>query len=320
MPGHRLDSLDIRILRELTQAQTVFPARVGMQASYRTIARAVGASFGTVRNRIRTMSEEGVLRGSSTYPSPRLLGLRAASYAVEVGPPRTKAEVVEQLRGVDGMLFIQNFRGALLGLAFVAPEGAPPDRKLDEIDRIVGGPRGVLGTVAYPPCSVALTETDRALVRRLVTGSFESYRQLSAELRISVRTIKRRLSRLIDSNAILSVPTMDYRAISGNVPADLLVAYSGPVPRSAAARRILERVGEYLIYMGMWSDLELYSLILPRFSLANELADEIARVPGVVHARVELVDEHIDLTRNLRRFLEAPLPVSGAVRRRAAAT
>ena len=299
-----MDDLDVRILRELAQANSVLPARPGFRASYRTIAQALGVSPGTIRNRIGRMYASGVLTGSSVYANPNLLGLEAGAYAVEVAPHHRKREVVGHLRELEGIYFIQNFRGALLGLAFVYPDAASREEMLQEIRRITGATTGVFSRVPYPPCQLTLTRSEWRTVSRLVRGSFATYSALSQELGVSVRTIKRRVSKLVRSHAILSVPTMDYRALSGCVPVDLVVAFSTPAARPEAERRILALVGDRMAFAGVWTDFGLYSLILPKLSTATQIADEVPRIPGVGMARVEIVEEHIDQVRALQVFVD----------------
>ena len=299
-----MDDLDARILRELNQEHSVLPARPGFRASYRKLARALEVSPGTIRNRVNRMFAAGVLTGSSVYANPNLLGLEAGAYAVEVAPGHRKREVVDRLRALEGVYFLQNFRGNLLGLTFVYPDEASRERTIEEVHRITGAVGGMFSRVPYPPCSVPLSPAEWKLVARLVRGSFATYATLARELGISVRTVKRRVSKLVRSNAVLSVATIDYRALSGCVPADLIVAYSSPAARHEAERRILSLIEDRLIFAGAWSDIGLYSLLLPRVSRATEIAEEVPRIPGVGMSRVEIVEEHIDQVRALHSYVD----------------
>jgi hypothetical protein len=47
-----------------------------------------------------------------------------------------------------------------------------------------------------------------------------------------------------------------------------------------------------------------YNLILPSVAIASELASTISGLEEVAMVRVELVDEHIDLTRNLMGYVK----------------
>jgi DNA-binding Lrp family transcriptional regulator len=310
-----MDELDVRILRELTQASTVLPARPGLRASYRNIARGLAVSPGTVRNRVNRMYSSGVLTGSSVYANPNLLGLDAGAYALEVSPQRPKREVVDRLRNLEGVFFIQNFRGSFVGIAFVYEGEAARAAKLAAINRIAGAETGAFSRVVYPPCGTTLSRSEWRLVSRLVRRGFRTYAVLARELGVSVRTLKRRISKLVTTRAILSTPTMDYRALTGCVPADLMVVFGSPDTRPEAEREVFRLVGGWMIYAGVWADFGLYSLLLPRVSTMTEIADRVPHIRGVSTSRIELVDEHIDRVDALQEYVDRQWTVVPSTRR-----
>jgi hypothetical protein len=65
------------------------------------------------------MYSTGVLSGSSVYLNPSLLGLKGGAYAMDVSPNLSKNKAVDRLKSLDGILFIHNFRGSLVGIQFV---------------------------------------------------------------------------------------------------------------------------------------------------------------------------------------------------------
>ena len=298
-----MDHLDIRILRQLSQAHTVWPAKPGLVSSYRGIARQLGASPGTVRNRIRGMVRTGFLREMQVYVNPTVLGLSSGSYAVEVPPDRSKAGVIDRLGQVEGVVFFENFHGTLLGIGLTYPDDHGLQRTLAQIDGIVGS-TGVFSRVEHPPSSASLAPSEWTLVARLMRGRFLTYPQLARENGLSVRTLKRRLARLVAVGAILTFPRMDYRALLGGVTADLLVSYGDAGARPETRSRILRRVEEWLIFAGVWEDFEVYRLILPNVPLATHLAEEVGRMEEVRLVRAELVDGVADHFDGLRSRVE----------------
>jgi DNA-binding Lrp family transcriptional regulator len=301
-----LDALDLRILRAMAQAQFQHPARPGRAPSHRRIGRDLRLSPGTIRNRVRRMEETGVLMGTSTYPNPGLLGLATFAYAFDVARANDKPTVLRRLRQREEVFFLQNFRGTCLGAMLALPTERALEDLLGSIDRIGGGPRGWASPVPHPPSSVKLTGADRALISRLMREKGVTDLELAARLRISTRTLRRRMSRLVGGLAILSLPTMEYRSITGGLPADLLVRYADPLARSDAEGRLLRLLDPYLIYAGLWAGFAVYSTVLPRLTDATELAERASAVPGVREARLEFVEDHIDLTGSFERYLRVP--------------
>ncbi|HEV2317472.1 MAG TPA: hypothetical protein VGV89_07865 [Thermoplasmata archaeon] len=302
-----MDRLDIRILRELFQGQTIWPARPGLLASYRQVARSLGASPGTVRNRIQRWIRSGFLQGHAVYVNPKLLGLLSGSYAIEVSPALRKRDVIEALGELDGVVFFENFRGNLLGLGVTYRDEASLAVLLDRVDQIARSERGVFSRVQHPPLAIVLTRPEWALISRLMSGDFQTYPQLARELRISVRTLKRRAARLARSGAVLSYPRIDYRALEGGVTAELLLSFASPDTRPSAERTVRERLDDWSIFAGVWEEFDIFRLILPNVTIASELAEEVGRIEGVRFARLEFVDGLIDRFEKLRSHLDVVL-------------
>jgi DNA-binding Lrp family transcriptional regulator len=302
-----MDRLDIRILRELFQAHTVWPARPGPIASYREVARKLQANPGTVRNRIARMIKTGLLQGVLFYINPSLIGLQGCSYALEVAPNRSKPEVMRRLAAVEGVVFFENFRGPLLGLGILYDTEAGRHATLGKIDRIAGGAPGLCTPVTHPPAPKSLSRAEWTLALRLMTGSFQSFRQLAEELHIPVRTLRRRLDKLGDTGALLTYPRLDYRALSGSIAAELVVGLNDPALRSEAESRIMVIAGDWTTFVGAWETFNIYRLFLPRVSLLTDMAQEVGRIPGVLFARAELVDGLEDHLDKIGRYAEQAL-------------
>ena len=299
-----MDKVDVSILRELTQAQTVLPARPGVMPSYREIARKLDVSPGTVRNRMKMMYKEGVVSGSSVYPNPNLLGLKTGSYTMDVSPLLEKSEVVRMLKAIEGVVFVQNFHGTMVGIAFVYESDVSLDERLATFKETAASKEGVFSLIRYPPCPQDLTAPEAELILRLVRGPFPSYNELASQLGISVRTLERRLSKLVGENAILSVPTMDYRKIAGSIPADLIVFFGGYKAREKAEPEILELLRGSILYAGLWEEFGMYSLIVPRVSEVSDLVAKVNKMVGITMVKGEIVDEHIDNVEVLEGYLE----------------
>jgi DNA-binding Lrp family transcriptional regulator len=303
-----VDRLDVRILRELIQAHTVWPARPGFVAPYRAIARRIGAPAGTVRHRLSELTRRGFLRGFSIYPNPYVLGLQSGSYALVCGPTVERETLIERLAKLDGLVFFENFRGPLLGIGIAYADERDLTRKLDRIDRLAGAAgRGLFARVAHPPLRAPLRAAEWALLVRLLAGPFSSFAALASEQRTSVRTLKRRLAVLEESGAVLSFPRIDFRSIPHGVTAELLVTFVPGPERAIAERAILERLDEWLLFAGIWEDFDAYRLILPNVPTLDRLSAEVGKIPGVRSSRAELVDALVENMARFRPRVEAML-------------
>ena len=309
--GALVDQLDIRILRELTQADALWPAKLGPPASYREIARRVGVSYSTIHNRIQSMMESGFLRGIGVYVNPLLLGLEAGSYVVEIPRAGTKARLIDRIRDIPGVIFFENFRGSLLGLGIMYEDARRLEARLSRIDRICESERGTFSRVTFPPTDVALAPGDWKLIQVLMSRGLLSYDRLAEELGVPVRTLKRRLSKLVHTHAILTYPRMDYRGLEGGIASELLVEFRSPEARASGEAKIRQRIGEWVTFVGVWEKFDMFRLILPNTRMVNDLALEIGRYPEIRTVRPELVDEVIDRFQALLPYVERRLKARG---------
>ena len=300
-----MDRLDIRILRELFQGQTVWPARPGLSSSYRQVARRIGAPPGTVRNRLQEMTRTGVLNGIGVYANPATVGVRGGSYAIEVPASQVKTSVIARLLQIDGVYFLENFHGRLLGIGLGYRDERALEKLLARIDRAAGAARGIFTEVHHPPCPQDLSRLDREVIRRLVLGDYPSYSRLAEELRVSPRTLRRHVDRLARDGAIMSFPHVNYRAMTGEVTAELLVAFVEGRERTEREAELIRLLDDSLIFAGIWERFAIFRLILPNVARATELATTVSQFSGIRFARMEFVDELIERMAVLRPKPEA---------------
>jgi DNA-binding Lrp family transcriptional regulator len=253
------------------------------------------------------MIRTGFLQGIKCYINPSLLGLHGCSYAVELAAGRSKPEAVRKLVAIEGVLFIENFRGPLVGLGIAFDTEQSMRAAMAQVDRIAGSPGGICTLVAHPPAPATLSRAGWTLALRLMNGPVQSYRLLAEELRVPVRTLRRRLDKLGASGAILTFPKLDYGALTGSLAAELVVGFGDPALRGEAESRIQVITGDWSTFVGTWETFSIYRMFLPRVALVNDMAEEIGRIPGVQFARAELVDRLEDHLEKLARYAEREL-------------
>ena len=289
------------IIRELTGS--ILPPRRGFAPSYRQISKKLGTSMGTVRNRINIMYKSGILLGSTVFPNPNLLGLRAAAYNVDIPNTKDKAHLFQKMKLVENVYSAHDFVGSRGWLVFLYEDAADLERVRCMLDEI-SGIHGILSNLPYPPCPDSFTKKEAELILQLSNNGLESYSKLSKKLGISVRTLKREISRLVRENMILSVPKLDYTAIEGCVPADLLVFFEDDKARVEGVSKVLEIVMDNLLLAAMYDVVGMCSLVLPKVASTSELAARVKQINGVKDAWAEIVSEHVMEGKPFLRYLE----------------
>jgi DNA-binding Lrp family transcriptional regulator len=314
MGGAPFDLVDVRILRQLVQGSTLLAGRPGLPASYRELSRRVGTNRGTVRNRLARMYRSNVLSGSTNFPNPRLVGLRVAAYAFDVGSRRPKEETVRRLLQLDGVLFLHNHHGPGIGIVVVYEAGTDPAEPIARVDRVAEAVLWRVAEIDYPIPPEALSASDRAFVGRLTRGGFRSYRELADDTGLSVRTVKRKFARLVAGHAVFSIPTLNYPAIRGAVPADIQVAYTSPAARAQFEPEVVRLLEDRCVFIGQWTTFSLYSMVLPNVGRLTDLTDRLRALSGVDSVRSLFVEEHFDQSWVLGRYLGPAAPDTSAAR------
>ena len=117
-----LDTLDLRILREVVKNNVMpFPSP-SLRKSFRTIGRNLHVDQGTVRNRIRKFGQSGLLKEFYLGVNPSLFGMRMGALFFEVRPQSEKENLKRKVSTMDGVLLVCDYLGAKLSTVFCYSE------------------------------------------------------------------------------------------------------------------------------------------------------------------------------------------------------
>jgi len=298
-----MDKIDVAIIRELNQGGLILPGKPGFSPSYRDVSKKLGISHGTVWNRINTMYKIGVVKGSLSFPNPNLFKLMAAAYTMDVPPELDKGGVFQKLKDFDGFLSAHDFLGRMVWLTFVFRDEEDLERKLGTL-KMIASTTGILSRIPFPPCPDSFTQFDARLMLQLSTNGLVSYAELGRSLNISTRSVVRKISKIGQENMIVSLANVNYGAMSGSVPADLLIFFANNRTRAFAETKVLELVKDYLIFGALFDVVGMCSLILPNVILLKELTENVRQIDGVMQCRIEIVVGHVHQPRFLVECLE----------------
>lgn len=297
-----MDKLDIAIVRELAQEGFVYLPR-GEGPSLRAISRKLSLSEGAVRGRIAKLRASNFLGSPRIIPNPSLLGLEQWAYLGSVSPSLSKDDVVRQVCAVEGIFLVANFHSRALGVVFSSDRAGSPREKRILLDRMTGGGCVFLEPLSLPPVTCSLSRVDWRLIGLLARHGPLTQAKLARELGLSVRTVKRRLLKLVESWAFVSFPRLNFRAIRGGAAACLMCRVSSGRQANEVRARILNLVQDHVLYLGQWGAIIQTMLILPNTSTATALARAAKLVDGVDAVMVELVDELIDQPEEIGEYL-----------------
>ena len=292
-----VDALDVRILRELVWGLALSPLALNLRISLGDLARKLGADEGTVRNRVRGYRESGFIREWRTILNPTLLG--GQEIAVWLGPAASipKDKVVEAARLLPGVAIINLYHGDDLEVIVRSRDEASGLRAVEMFLRFAEPQWRLVGRIQFPPCDLELSATDRAILRSLEAAPRKSAVAVSHELGIATRTVRRRLHRLIDGQAVFALPRIDPKALRGDLMVGLLVTCSADRRRETVAALFAE-LDEHLWHARHAVPLHanayhpsFYHLFVPNLAKARELLRRAHDLPGVAECRLELFED-----------------------------
>lgn len=296
-----MDTLDVKILRRLTQSTPSFTIDPDFRRSFRSIAKHLGVDEATVRNRIRKFQASGFIPGWRVFVNPRILGGGWIATWFDLNDTKSKGDVVESLRLLEGALIVAVSYGTWIGIVLGYLDEASLPRKIELVRRIAGVDRVVVQRVPFPDCKILLTQTDRAILQALQGRPRKSYELLSKEVGLSSRTLKGKVDRMMKAGAVFASPTLDAKKLSGSVMAFLHVSYLSE-DKEEVDRRILAKLDDYIWHVFQMMPLRAgefhfcaFNLLLPNVSKAEEILKWTAIVPKVLSARIDLCADIITI-------------------------
>jgi len=291
-----VDSLDVRICRELFRDRTGPLLQSDFRKSYRSVARKLRVDEVTVRNRIKRFQQSGFLKGWQLIVNPDLLGLRFAQLWFDVRPPSAKDDLIRKLSLMQGVLAVSDSYGSSLSLVMMYEGEFSAKKEFELIASMSNAQSLVRANIPFPGCAIELTHTDWRIIKALQTDPRQSYSVISRKVGMSQKTVKRRLQRMIEERALFVIPSWDPKALDGAIIADLVVFYANPGSKTDLDKRISSQFDNLLVSTRL-SDVEhgFFNFIIGNVSKAKEILTWVNEQPGVGSAFMELVQDRIEV-------------------------
>ncbi len=290
-----MDKLDVRIIREFLQggpSSSIWPARATIKPALRLLSRKFGVAESTVRERYKALSS--FLSSWTLMVNPNLTHTGISVLEFDVPVDLSKKEILDRLVLLDGMFIVLNYTGRLVACAFVRQEERDVEKRIELIKRISGCRESLYTDVPYPKCEIELNETDLQIIANRQADMQMSNLQVGRRIGVSGRTVKRRLTRLVDAGAVFPLASLNLGALSDVAYADLVVVYRDEDSRAKAEADIVSMVDDYLIFNGHFTSLTEFNLMLPSVPMGKTILDRVNRVVGIKTARIDFVEERLE--------------------------
>jgi DNA-binding Lrp family transcriptional regulator/ferredoxin len=281
------DELDAGILRELQNPAS----RWNVRGSMARIAKRLRVDEETVRRRVSKMEEFGVVQGWTVTPNPHLLGRERVGLYIE--PPETarRDELIENLGAVDGVVSIHSFHRNSLLIFADCPRDTPVESWAASIEDLCGSKSAIILSSKYPPFEMEMTSTDWAILGALRRGPRRKLGVLAKEMGVSVKTLNRRMQRLIEAFAFHLEIQLDFQRVAG-MAFTLVVRYGNTAWKEHADGMILEKLGGSYEWSDTRSNPEysVFSAFSDNVSEAEQTYQWVRTLKGVADVRMEIQD------------------------------
>ncbi len=295
-----MDSLDVRILRLVTEGRVYSPLPSAFHESLAAAAKRTGADEETVRYRLKRIQDLGFFADWRLYVNPRFWGGGQISAWFDVDPTSPKRELVNRLRLIPGVLFITALYDGLTVFVEYDDEVTVP-RTLELIRRLAGVLKVFVARTAFPECHAEPTRRDWDVIRALRRRPRKSYSAVAREIGASARTVRRRLLSLGAQGMIFAWPSLNMRARLGGVFVHLVAWYPGDRKSEVdtAVFTQLEPYHWHTMHMFPYQPGDLwpcgYDLFVPNVSIGREVLNQVLAIPGVERARAYLHEDIYNL-------------------------
>jgi len=310
-PAERLarnDSLQFRILREIASP---FHGTSGsyLRPTYSDVARKLGIDEETVRVRVRQAQRGGSVLGWRLAINPRLLGRQTTSVLLDIDDPSSKPSIVSQIRLIDEVVLIMDFYEKPLRVVFCHENDRDRERRLDLIKSVCGDKKPVSWQVVFAPCNARLKRTDWQILKVLRRDLMQDNLGIANEVRVSARTVRRRLAFMTKERAIYTFAMGNVARMPG-VTHFFLVKCTNEKKR-VVDEKILSRLENAVFVDNSDKQFSSYAAVFHNMGEADEAYRWIKSLDGVESARILVMREIISVQDWFDKEIDRQLDTSG---------
>ncbi len=265
---NRLDDLEIRIMKELTSPLSF---RWNIRESYASFAEKLGVDEETVRRRVKRARESGFLKGWKLFLNPHLIGFESTGLQIEIDDEERKLEVISKIGQVDGVVIVIDFHGTALRVVLYYHNEDDLERKIQQVSSICHNSKVVRWVGGFPATDLKMKNTDWEIVRAFRKDPRRSPSAVADEVKISTRTVKRRLTLMTKNNSIFMLPEINYDKSIG-VASDYLIVCPDDKKKSEVDKLLRGKLERVIFSLTDVKGFSIFALMCTNISESEQLS------------------------------------------------
>lgn len=277
------------------------PGLWSQKKTYVEIARKLGVDEETVRNRVKFLKESGFLLGWKLLPNPALLGLTSYFVFLEFQSEEEKDLAIPKLAEQDGVVNIANIYGNSLLVTVEDDQKKNFAKKVSELaekaESFTTPGMSMPGLLSFK-----MTKTDWQIIKLLLRNAEKKITEISREVKLSTKSVNRRLNEMMNSRAIFIMPIVDLRR-AGGISYQLLVeATEGK--KSEVDEAITAKIPGLIFRASASKNDLIFGFNGTNISWGNEILKWAKRLPEVKSAKLNIVENVVHVYDWLEKEVE----------------
>jgi DNA-binding Lrp family transcriptional regulator len=301
----RIIELTVSIMKELS----ITPSHWNVKRSYSEVAKKLGIDEETVRIRIQSLKKSGFLLGWRLILNAKLIGKESSIIALELDDIEKKDRAIAQISRMDGVVLIQSFYGKTLQVTVFSESEEELGRQMKKITSISGGEIFTCWKVKLPRCKHKPKQIDWMIIGALLKKADKKIPEIASELKVSAKTVKRRVSMMMSSSAFFLQPILDLKKVAGVLPCQLLVQCT-EANKSIIDDLITSKFERIVFSLTDSTTHSIFTIICVNLAEAQSILKEIQKEEGVTLVKMEIIEElmyvHDWLAKEVRSRAIAP--------------
>ena len=295
-----MDAVDIKILRIMgLRPYSHEPQNIKVfKPSY--IAEKIGLDQKTIKTRIKRMEKAGIISFYQIYPNYRYLNVNGAGYLFQVKDEVQKPKVIKLIENIAGLTEVHNFLGKDLCVDLTYHTNNDLSKKLHILSEFIGDAKPTPFYHRYMPAiNRKLSLLDWRILKALRYNALRPLDKVAAQVKVSLKTVKRRLERMGREGSFFINPALDLSKAKGLILFELLI-YTNQHADNITIQSILNTTENHYVYHYLPASQTLgnFDMILFAESAADigQLRQAVCKIKGVEKANALILQGWSDFT------------------------
>ena len=184
---------------------------------------------------------------------------------------------------------IQSFYGRTLQVPVFSKNQEEFGRQM-KITSISGSEIFTHWKVNLPRCNHKAKQIDWMIIVALLKNADEKIPEIAHELKISAKTVKRRINMMMGSSAFFLQPILDLKKVAGALPCQLLVQCS-EAKKSMIDELITSKFERIVFSLTDSTTHSIFTVICVNLAEAPSILKQVLKQEGVTLAKLEIIEE-----------------------------